>query len=143
MNAIPKSGEGKRPDFIKLPRITYIREGTDSRTRGGKSNFKHILAKLEHNSFLPVTISLRNWNLLPNNLRDHTKLDHFEINLNSIPDQSNPRSRRKSMSLLACTSLFHSLIPERVFLLCTIYTDTDRYRSSFLPYFECSKDYQI
>ena len=66
----------------------------DPRTRGGKSNFKHISAKLEQrqNSFFPQTI--RDWNSLPSNIREETKLDSFKRNLNSIPDQPGPRSRR-------------------------------------------------
>ena len=66
----------------------------DPRTRGGKSNFKHISAKLEQiqNSFFPRTI--RDWNSLPSNIREETKLDSFKRNLNSIPDQPGPRSRR-------------------------------------------------
>ena len=63
-------------------------------TQGGKSNFKHISAKLEQrqNSFFPRTI--RDWNSLPSNIREETKLDSFKRNLNSIPDQPGPRSRR-------------------------------------------------
>ena len=66
----------------------------DPWTRGGKSNFKHISAKLEQrqNSFFPRTI--RDWNSLPSNIREETKLDSFKRNLNSIPDQPGPRSRR-------------------------------------------------
>ena len=66
----------------------------DPRTRGGKSTFKHISARLEQrqNPFFPRTI--RDWNSLPSNIREETKLDSFKRNLISIPDQPDPRSRR-------------------------------------------------
>ena len=54
----------------------------------------YISAKLEQrqNSFFQRTI--RDWNSLPSNIRKETKLDSFKRNLNSIPDQPGPRSRR-------------------------------------------------
>ena len=66
----------------------------DQRTRGGKSNYKHILTKSaqQQNSFFPRTI--RDWNCLPKHLRDNTKLDSFKSNLNSMPPKPGLRSRR-------------------------------------------------
>ena len=68
----------------------------DPRTRGGggKSNFKHISAKFEQRQNLFFPRIIRNWDSLPSNSREETKLDSFKRNLNSIPDKPGPRSRR-------------------------------------------------
>ena len=85
----------------------------DSRTRGGKANFQQSSAKSEQrqNLFFPRTI--RDWNSLPNNLNEDTKLNSFKRNVNSIPYQPGPRSS------------LHISLPKRDtrmgFLLCNIY----------------------